>query len=29
MLKWGKAEFGAVSLGAIAAHCSAALREEI
>ncbi|MBD9354288.1 BatD family protein [Methylomonas albis] len=29
LLKWGKAEFGAVSLGAIAAHCSAALREEI
>ncbi|WP_036277630.1 BatD family protein [Methylomonas sp. 11b] len=29
LLQWGKAEFGAESLGAIAAHCTGALREEI
>ncbi|MCQ8115948.1 BatD family protein [Methylomonas rosea] len=29
LLQWGKAEFGAESLGAIAAHCAEALREEI
>ncbi|PKD39163.1 hypothetical protein CWO84_15660 [Methylomonas sp. Kb3] len=29
LLQWGKAEFGAESLGAIAAHCHEALREEI
>lgn len=29
LLQWGKAEFGAESLGAIAAYCAEALREEI
>jgi hypothetical protein len=29
LLQWGKAEFGAESLGAIAAHCTEALREEV